>query len=211
MLLSVKRATPRRLSVVPAERPDGVLDTGSARGARDTRDDARRPLELAWPALDVSSEVATHGTLYRASLALGRQRYADPARVARAFTDLIVSLTVTSTVADESRAAMSTDEAGNPVVELRSPVAGMCPSLVVGLLQPILEAHAADRLEHGRMLGRSAGLTFSVDVSVTRPPEGGTVLRVVLHAESSVEAFRDESSLDLEEALAFAGRRSSHS
>ncbi len=73
-----------------------------------------RPSDPAWPALDISTETAADGTHYRARLALGRRRPADPARVARTFTELMVRLTETSIEVEQSRAATTTDEASPP-------------------------------------------------------------------------------------------------
>ncbi len=181
-------------------------------------------------ALEVSADAAPNATLYRARMTLGTRRSADAVRVARAFLNLIVTLTDPNASEEDARVARSTDARGNAVIEVSSRTAGVPASLVVGLTQEVLESHIADRLEHSRSLDGLATLVLGVDVEVSRPADGGVVLRVVLVEDAgsvsdggasplagmeaepsrheSGNQFRGGASLDVEEALAFTARRS---
>ena len=209
---------------------EGRVDRLEDGASNDTRyTDSRRegltyePLRSAWPALEVSAASAPSATHYLARVVLGARRYADAARIARAFTNLVVSLTEAPVDTNHCRVVTRTGPTGESVIELRSRTVGIPSSLVVGFLQPTFEAHAAERLEQGRALDSKAELVIGIRVSLTTPLAGGTLLRVLLCSETGERAseleegprrfesgvrFRDESLLDLEDALSFAAGRS---
>jgi hypothetical protein len=195
----------------------------------------RPRLAVARSLLEVTECATPSGMVHRAQLPLGRERYGDTVRIARAFTSLIASVTETSSVAENSHVSTSTDPAGNTIVELQSSGAGIPAAFVFGLLQPVLETHVEVCLEGGRALEPDADLTVCVDITVARSHDEGMVLRVVLYVETNslpslgpttpeadlaktrmgttdaaprrfASGFhvRDGSSLDLEEAIAFA-------
>jgi hypothetical protein len=129
---------------------------------------------------------------YRAQLGLTGAASEDSARLARAFTDVVVCASKTE-MTDNATAALRrsvwTERGGNMVMEIRSDSSRVSSPGVARLVLPILEGYAAGALEAARILRGREDVGMTVDVSRSVLAEGGVVVRVVLYGQAAAPGF----------------------
>jgi hypothetical protein len=148
-------------------------------------------MDHAFPQLDISRLTDPGEDFrYRAKLGLSGAASGDSARLARAFTDMVVCASRTDPLAEAAslRRTAWTERGGNMVLEIRSPSSRVSSPGVARLVEPILEGYAAGALQAARLLGGREDVGMTVDVSRTSLAEGGVVVRVVLYGQAGAPA-----------------------
>ena len=181
--------------VVP-QRTHVSLIRSSRRAARRRASTALRAarctaMDHAAPLLDVSRLTEPGEDIrYRAQLGLTGAASTDSARLARAFTDVVVCASKTDPTAEAAplRRAVWTERGGNMVMEIRSDSSRVSSPGVARLVEPILEGYAAGALQAARILGGRESVAMTVDVSRILLAEGGVVVRVVLYGQTGAPA-----------------------
>ena len=149
--------------------------------------EARCALAESLSPLQIARRIDGESVVYRAHVDVSALTGEDDKSLASAFTGVILCAAsgARNDQGPSLRPAVWTDRTGNMTVELRAGTDDVSAARVARVVEPILRGYAAGALEAARIVGGHEKVVMTVDASRTSLPEGGAVVRVVLHGRTS--------------------------